>query len=154
MLCPACSVLATAAAAAVEAAKPRELSAADQLAALVAVATRADVAASISTPKAWVQPQGAHDAYPPGAVVLAPGGHRWRNDLPGFNVWPLAEPAAHWTDLDAVVAVGPQPWKQPVGSTDAYAKGAVVTYGGKTWTSTVAANVWAPGTGTLWTAAP
>ena len=36
-------------------------------------------------------------------------------------------------------------WIQPTGAHDAYPKGAVVTYGGKTWTSNVDANVWAPG---------
>lgn len=34
----------------------------------------------------------------------------------------------------------------PVGSTDAYAKGAKVSHNGKHWTSNVDANVWEPGT--------
>jgi hypothetical protein len=42
------------------------------------------------------------------------------------------------------------PWVQPLGSFDAYPLGWQVTYGGYTWQSLVAANVWAPGTGTLW----
>ena len=37
------------------------------------------------------------------------------------------------------------PWVQPLGSTDAYAKGAVVTHNGKTWVSDIDANVWEPG---------
>ena len=37
------------------------------------------------------------------------------------------------------------PWVQPLGATDAYAKGAKVTHNGKTWTSDVDANVWEPG---------
>lgn len=36
-------------------------------------------------------------------------------------------------------------WSQPVGSTDAYAKGAQVSHNGKHWTSDVDANVWEPG---------
>ena len=37
------------------------------------------------------------------------------------------------------------PWVQPTGSHDAYAIGDRVTHNGKTWESTVAANVWEPG---------
>ena len=37
------------------------------------------------------------------------------------------------------------PWVQPLGATDAYAKGAVVTHNGKTWVSDIANNVWEPG---------
>lgn len=36
-------------------------------------------------------------------------------------------------------------WIQPVGSTDAYAKGAKVSHLGKHWISDVDANVWEPG---------
>lgn len=36
-------------------------------------------------------------------------------------------------------------WSQPVGSTDAYAKGAKVSHNGKHWTSDIDANVWEPG---------
>jgi len=37
-------------------------------------------------------------------------------------------------------------WKQPVGSSDAYARGAVVTHKGQTWENTGSdANVWEPG---------
>lgn len=36
-------------------------------------------------------------------------------------------------------------WSQPVGSTDAYAKGAQVSHNGKHWTSDVDANMWEPG---------
>ena len=48
-------------------------------------------------------------------------------------------------------ATDPWPWVQPLGSFDAYPINAKVTYGGYTWQSTIAANVWVPGTGTLWT---
>ena len=36
-------------------------------------------------------------------------------------------------------------WTQPLGATDAYAKGDVVTHNNKTWVSDVDANVWEPG---------
>lgn len=36
-------------------------------------------------------------------------------------------------------------WVQPLGSHDAYAKGAKVSHNGKRWTSDVEANVWEPG---------
>ncbi|MBP9131496.1 MAG: hypothetical protein KBF50_14605 [Steroidobacteraceae bacterium] len=36
-------------------------------------------------------------------------------------------------------------WVQPVGAHDAYGLNAVVSYGGKSWRSLIAANVWAPG---------
>lgn len=37
------------------------------------------------------------------------------------------------------------PWSQPLGAADAYKKGDKVTHKGKTWVSTVDANVWEPG---------
>jgi hypothetical protein len=37
------------------------------------------------------------------------------------------------------------PWRQPTGAHDAYPLGATVSHNGKTWESTVAANVWEPG---------
>lgn len=36
-------------------------------------------------------------------------------------------------------------WTQPLGSTDAYMKGDVVSYNGSEWVSDVDANVWQPG---------
>ena len=42
---------------------------------------------------------------------------------------------------DSGVAV----WTQPLGATDAYAKGDVVSYNNKVWESEVDANVWQPG---------
>lgn len=36
-------------------------------------------------------------------------------------------------------------WTQPLGSTDAYMKGDVVSYNGTQWTSSVDGNVWQPG---------
>ena len=42
-------------------------------------------------------------------------------------------------------------WVQPQGAHDAYALGARVTHNGQVWESTINANVWPPGTGSLWT---
>ena len=45
----------------------------------------------------WVQPSGAHDAYPLGAKVMH-GGKRWTSDV-GANVW---EPGVYgWTEVTA-----------------------------------------------------
>lgn len=59
---------------------------------------------------------------------------------------------AQWLPTEAVslyVAVTPEnviaAWVQPVGSQDAYQIGDKVTYGGFTWESTAANNVWQPG---------
>lgn len=46
----------------------------------------------------------------------------------------IADPAEEWPE-----------WVQPVGSTDAYAKGAQVSHGGKKWTSDADNNTWEPG---------
>ncbi len=46
----------------------------------------------------------------------------------------ISDPAEEWPE-----------WSQPVGSTDAYAKGAKVSHSGKQWTSDVDNNVWEPG---------
>lgn len=46
----------------------------------------------------------------------------------------IADPAEEWPE-----------WVQPVGSTDAYAKGAKVSHNGKKWTSDADNNTWEPG---------
>lgn len=38
-----------------------------------------------------------------------------------------------------------EPWEQPLGAHDAYAKGDLVTHDGVRWVSTVTPNVWEPG---------
>ena len=43
-----------------------------------------------------------------------------------------------------VSADGTPKWVQPVGATDAYAKGDIVEYNGKKYISTIDANVWSP----------
>ena len=58
----------------------------------------------------------------------------WKpDDSPSLWVG-ISDPAEEWPE-----------WSQPVGSTDAYAKGAKVSHNGKHWTSDVDANVWDPG---------
>lgn len=58
----------------------------------------------------------------------------WKpDDSPSLWVG-ISDPAEEWPE-----------WSQPVGSTDAYAKGAKVGHNGKHWTSDVDANVWEPG---------
>ena len=58
----------------------------------------------------------------------------WKpDDSPSLWVG-ISDPAEEWPE-----------WGQPVGSTDAYAKGAKVSHNGKHWTSDVDANVWEPG---------
>ena len=46
----------------------------------------------------------------------------------------IDDPAVEWPE-----------WRQPQGSTDAYAMGAKVSHNGKHWISTADANVWEPG---------
>lgn len=86
----------------------------------------------------WVQPTGAHDAYPLGAERTH-GGKTWVSLVP-FNVW---EPGTSgWRE---VTSDTPAPWVQPTGAHDAYPAGARVTHQGQTWTSDVDGNVWEPG---------
>lgn len=49
-----------------------------------------------------------------------------------------------WVRVDDPSIEFPE-WIQPVGSTDAYAKGAKVSHNGKHWISDVDGNVWEPG---------
>lgn len=49
-----------------------------------------------------------------------------------------------WVRVDDPSIEWPE-WIQPVGSTDAYAKGAKVSHNGKHWISDVDGNVWEPG---------
>lgn len=96
---------------------------------------------------AWRQPLGAHDAYQVGDRVNFEGAI-YESIIPN-NVWsPSAYPAG-WKSVsaggDPPAPPTPAAWKQPTGAHGAYALGARVQHAGKTWESTVAANVWAPG---------
>jgi len=56
---------------------------------------------------------------------------------------PDASPSL-WVRIDDPAEEWPA-WVQPVGSTDAYPKGAKVSHNGKRWISDVDANTWEPG---------
>lgn len=56
-----------------------------------------------------------------------------------------------WVRVDDPSIEWPE-WVQPVGSTDAYAKGAKVSHNNKHWISDVDGNVWEPGIA-MWTEA-
>ena len=86
----------------------------------------------------WVQPTGAHDAYPLGITVTHEG-KTWENITPA-NVW--APGVSGWREQ---VAQGYPAWVQPTGAHDAYQTGDRVTHNNKTWVSTHANNVWEPG---------
>lgn len=107
----------------------------------------------------WVQPLGAHDAYPEGWVLLH-NGKEWRSLIPA-NVW---EPGVSaWREVVPEPAPTPQPdpnvpvtpvtpggagvaaWIQPTGGHDSYKKGNTVSHKGKVWTSSADGNVWEPG---------
>ena len=85
-----------------------------------------------------------------GQPVDAGSRRRFGDDLYKANVtvwdradqWPDAAPAL-WTRITA--SGGVEDWIQPTGAHDAYAAGAIVAHNGKTWESTVSANVWEPG---------
>ena len=85
----------------------------------------------------WVQPTGAHDAYPLG-ITVTHGGKTWENLTPA-NVWQPG--VSGWREQ---VAVGYPAWVQPTGAHDAYAKGARVSFEGSNYESLIDANVWSP----------
>jgi len=95
-------------------------------------------ASGISEGEPWVQPTGAHDAYPKDWIV-SHGGKDWLS-LVDANVW---EPGvANW-------AVGDGEewpvWIQPTGAHDTYATGAKVSHLELHWVSSVDNNSWEPG---------
>ena len=60
------------------------------------------------------------------------------------ETWTPEDSPSLWVGISNPAEEWPE-WSQPVGSTDAYAKGAKVSHNGKHWTSNVDANVWEPG---------
>lgn len=86
----------------------QELSAPD----LTEVLTAKLVAQENSSPQPWKQPEGAHDAYLPGAIVTdGPGGAEYRNDLPIPNVWGLL--VHGWVPVNPTPVTEVQEWTQP-----------------------------------------
>ena len=58
----------------------------------------------------------------------------WTPDV-SYSLWVrVDDPSIEWPE-----------WVQPVGSTDAYAKGSKVSHNDKHWISDVDANIWEPG---------
>lgn len=104
-----------------------------------------EVTTEDSTPPAWIQPTGAHDAYAKGAIVSY-AGKLWKNTESDANVWTPG--VFGWTSFTTVLPdTSPSipAWVQPLGAGDAYPLDAIVTHDGFTWKSTTPANVWEPG---------
>jgi len=79
----------------------------------------------------WVQPTGAHDAYPLNYTVVQ-GGKTWKSKIPA-NVWAPGLDPRWWEDLTPVVEppIGETPaWD---GNAKAYAVNDEVTYEGFTY---------------------
>lgn len=87
----------------------------------------------------WVQPTGAHDAYPRAAVVEH-AGKVWVNLTPG-NVW---EPGVSGWREDVAEDSAPPEFVQPTGAHDAYSVGDVATFEGAVYRSRIDGNVWSP----------
>lgn len=85
----------------------------------------------------WVQPTGAHDAYPLG-ITVTHAGKTWENITPA-NVWTPG--VSGWREK---VAEGYPAWVQPTGAHDAYGVGDRLTFEGVNYESTIAGNVWSP----------
>lgn len=94
----------------------------------------------------WVQPLGAHDAYPVDWQVQH-NGKTWVS-LIDNNVW---EPGvSSWGEVTDGVTL--PTWVQPTGAHDAYTEDAWVMHNGRVWLNKHPANVWEPGTvGAPWT---
>lgn len=77
----------------------------------------------------WVQPVGAHDAWPVGALV-SHAGHTWRNTAGVVNVWEPGSdgPVPTWTRIDYEEGEGMDIplWRAGVD----YITGEIVTYDG------------------------
>lgn len=90
----------------------------------------------------WVQPAGAHDAYPEGWIVTH-GGKEWKSTTPA-NVW---EPGVTgWREVTDDTSGEYPEWVQPLGAHDAYQAGDKVVFNDRLWQSMIAGNVWQPGT--------
>ena len=86
----------------------------------------------------WLQPSGAHDAYPLDARVTH-AGKVWVS-LVDANTW---EPGVSgWREEAA--GDTPAEWVQPSGSHDAYNTGDRVTFEGSVYESLIDANTWSP----------
>lgn len=91
-------------------------------------------------PWEWIQPLGAHDAYPLGAKVLYEG-DVWESTI-NANVW--APGVTGWKNLTGTTPETYAAWVQPTGAHDAYNIGDKVIFNGHLWESLINANVWSP----------
>lgn len=126
-------------------------------------AARADEAAAVVLDamglldgRPWIQPTGAHNAYPVDRECVH-GGRRWRSNTPA-NVWEPGVLPGLWTDLGPADGSTPAPtapaWVEGV----AYVVDQLVTYGGVVYRCTLAHTAyvgsgWTPAvSASLWTA--
>lgn len=86
---------------------------------------------------AWVQPTGAHNAYPLGWKV-SHNNKTWESTTPA-NVWQPG--VSGWREI---VAEGYAAWIQPTGAHDAYKIGDRVSFNGSNYESLINANTWSP----------
>lgn len=108
--------------------------------------TNAPASARISVPLAGMRAWSAGIRVAPGDVVSREGsiyccvqGHATQAD------WTPAATPALWRLVRAPGDGAIPAWRQPQGAHDAYALGALVTYDGHVWRSSIHSNVWAPG---------
>ena len=92
----------------------------------------------LATGGVWIQPTGAHDAYPKNWEVIL-NNVEWVSTVDN-NVWKPG--VSGWRQKGAGAA---NPWVQPTGAHDAYFLNSTVTHKNNTWKSTVDNNVWEPG---------
>ena len=85
----------------------------------------------------WVQPTGAHDAYPLGITVTHEG-KVWENLTPA-NVW--VPGVSGWREQ---VAEGYPAWVQPTGAHDSYNKGDRVNFNDQDYESLIDGNTYSP----------
>ena len=108
-----------------------------ELADAILDATAALMADAHTDGQPWVQPTGAHNAYPLDITVTHEG-KVWESLTPA-NVW---EPGVSgWREQ---VAQGYPAWAQPTGGHDAYKIGDRVSFNGKNYESLINGNTWSP----------
>lgn len=85
-------------------------------------------------------------AYSVGQVVRH-GGALWRciQANTSSSTWVPSRYTSAWKRIGEPDGNGVYPWVQPLGATDAYAKGDTVTHSGQLWESAIDSNVWEPG---------
>lgn len=108
-----------------------------ELADAILDATAALMADAHTDGQPWVQPTGAHNAYPLG-ITVTHGGKTWENLTPA-NVWTPG--VSGWRER---VGQGYPAWVQPTGAHDSYNKGDKVSFNGSNYESLIDGNVWSP----------